>query len=45
MWTLGGLLGVHLFSLLLWLATLALQGGARGGFQHGGVLGRAWARR
>lgn len=41
-WTLGGLLGVHLFSLLLWLVTLALQGGARGGFQHGGVLGRAW---
>lgn len=41
-WTLGGLLGVHLLSLLLWLVTLALQGGARGGFQHGGVLGRAW---
>ena len=41
-WTLGGLLGVHLFSMLLWLVTLALQGGARGGFQHGGVLGRAW---
>lgn len=41
-WTLGGLLGVHLFSLVLWLVTLALQGGARGGFQHGGVLGRAW---
>lgn len=41
-WTLGGLLGVHLFSLLLWLAMLALQGGTRGGFQHGGVLGRAW---
>ena len=41
-WTLGGLLGVHLFSLLLWLVMLALQGGAHGGFQHGGVLGRAW---
>jgi hypothetical protein len=41
-WTLGGLLGVHLLSLLLWLLTLVLQGGARGGFQHGGVLGRAW---
>lgn len=41
-WTLGGLLGVHLLSLLLWLLSLALQGGARGGFQHGGVLGRAW---
>lgn len=41
-WTLGGLLGVHFFSLLLWLVTLTLQGGARGGFQHGGVLGRAW---
>ena len=41
-WTLGGLLGVHLLSLLLWLLSLALQGGARAGFQHGGVLGRAW---
>lgn len=41
-WTLGGLLGVHLFSLLLWLVTLVLQGGALGGFQRGGVLGRAW---
>ncbi len=42
-WTLGGLLGVHLLSLLLWLASLALQGRARGDALHqGGVLGRAW---
>ena len=42
-WTLGGLLGVHLLSLLLWLASLMLQGRAQGGaLQHGGLLGRAW---
>ncbi len=41
-WTLGGLLGVHLLSLLLWVLGVALQGRARGGFHHGGVLGRAW---
>lgn len=42
-WTLGGLLGVHGLSLLLWLASLVLQGGAQGAaLQHGGLLGRAW---
>lgn len=41
-WALGGLLGVHLLSLLLWMLGVALQGRARGGFHHGGVLGRAW---
>ncbi len=41
-WTLGGLLGVHVLSLLLWLLTLALQARSRGGFQHAGVFGRAW---
>ncbi|MBV2263660.1 MAG: DUF2868 domain-containing protein, partial [Thauera sp.] len=42
-WTLGGLLGVHLLSLLLWLASLVLQARAQGdALHHGGVLGRAW---
>lgn len=42
-WTLGGLLGVHLSSLLLWCAGLLAQGRARGGASHhGGVFGRAW---
>ena len=42
-WTLGGLLGVHLLSLLLWCAGVALQGRAPGGALHqGGLLGRAW---
>jgi copper chaperone CopZ len=36
-WALGGLLGVHLLSLLLWLAGLAV-----GGRDAGGLLGRAW---
>lgn len=39
-WALGGLLGIHFLSLLLWLAgTLAAGGGAGGG---GAALGRAW---
>lgn len=42
-WTLGGLLGVHLLSLVLWLASLMLQGRAQGdALHHGGLLGRAW---
>ena len=42
-WTLGGLLGVHLLSLALWLASLMLQGRAQGdALHHGGLLGRAW---
>lgn len=36
-WALGGLLGVHLLSLALWVAGLWL-----GGRDAGGVLGRAW---
>lgn len=36
-WALGGLLGVHLLSLLLWFVGLAL-----GGRDGGGLLGRAW---
>ncbi len=36
-WTLGGLLGVHLFSLLLWAGGLGL-----GGEASGGAFGRAW---
>ncbi|WP_332674110.1 DUF2868 domain-containing protein [Aromatoleum sp.] len=36
-WALGGLLGIHLLSLLLWLAGLGL-----GGRDGGGLLGRAW---
>lgn len=36
-WALGGLLGVNLFSLMLWLGGLGL-----GGADAGGVLGRGW---
>ncbi|QTQ33177.1 DUF2868 domain-containing protein [Aromatoleum bremense] len=36
-WTLGGLLGVHLLSLLLWALGLSL-----GGRDAGGALGRVW---
>lgn len=36
-WALGGLLGVHLFSLLLWLLGLWL-----GGRDAGGAFGQAW---
>jgi len=36
-WALGGLLGVHLLSLLLWLLGLWL-----GGREAGGLLGHAW---
>lgn len=36
-WALGGLLGVHLLSLLLWLAGLGLGTG-----EAGGAIGRAW---
>lgn len=36
-WALGGLLGVHVLSLLLWIAGLGL-----GGRDAGGLLGRAW---
>ena len=36
-WALGGLLGVHVLSLLLWLAGLALGAG-----EAGGAIGRAW---
>ncbi len=43
-WTLGGLLGVHGLSLLLWLASIGVQGRMRGGLQQGGVLGRVWLR-
>ena len=41
-WTLGGLLGVHVLGVLLWALGMALQGRMGGGFHHGGVLGRAW---
>ncbi len=42
-WTLGGLLGVHLLSLLVWLLSLVVQARAQGGALHqGGLLGRAW---
>lgn len=43
-WTLGGLLGVHGLSLLLWLASIGAQGRLGGGLQQGGVLGRVWLR-
>lgn len=36
-WALGGLLGVHLFGLLLWLIGMGI-----GGRDAGGWLGRAW---
>lgn len=42
-WTLGGLLGVNLFSLLLWLVATALP--VRGGTHlRGGALGGVWLR-
>lgn len=42
-WALGGLLGVNLFSLLLWLAATALP--VRGGVApRGGALGGVWLR-
>ncbi|APR04147.1 DUF2868 domain-containing protein [Thauera chlorobenzoica] len=45
-WTLGGLLGVHGLSLLLWLSGMLLSGRMRGGsgIHAGGVLGRGWLR-
>lgn len=41
-WALGGLLGVHLFSLLLWLLGMLVAG--RGRTRGGSVLGTAWLR-
>lgn len=41
-WTLGGLLGVHLFSLLLWLSGTMIGGG--GGMAGGSALGAVWLR-
>jgi len=43
-WAVGGLLGVHVLSLLLWLFGLGLQGRMGGGPGRGGLLGRAWLR-
>lgn len=44
-WALGGLLGVHLASLLLWLLGMLLAGRSRGAsLQIGGLLGRLWLR-
>ena len=40
-WAVGGLLGVHVLSLLLWLFGLGLQGRMGGGPGRGGLLGRA----
>ncbi|MBS0552768.1 MAG: DUF2868 domain-containing protein, partial [Proteobacteria bacterium] len=44
-WALGGLLGVHLASLALWLGAMLFAGQASGGALHsGGVPGRLWLR-
>lgn len=44
-WALGGLLGVHLASLTLWLGAMLFAGHASGGALHsGGVPGRLWLR-
>ena len=44
-WALGGLLGLHLLSLLLWLAGMAFGNALRGtGVASGGWLGRTWLR-
>ncbi|AVR90055.1 DUF2868 domain-containing protein [Thauera aromatica] len=43
-WTLGGLLGVHALSLLLWLAAMALQGRGGGRIRGGGSAGWVWLR-
>ncbi len=44
-WALGGLLGVNLFSLMLWLLATVLQSGRpRTGVHAGGVLGSLWLR-
>ncbi|ATE62832.1 hypothetical protein CCZ27_21555 [Thauera sinica] len=44
-WALGGLLGVHLASLALWLIGMLLAGSAAGGApQAGGVAARLWLR-
>lgn len=43
-WTLGGLLGVHGLSLLLWLTAMALQGRGGGRIRGGGSVGGMWLR-
>ena len=44
-WALGGLLGVNLLSLMLWVLATVLQGGRpRAGLQAGGALGSWWLR-
>ena len=44
-WALGGLLGLHLLSLLLWLAGMAFGNVLHGaGMAPGGWLGRTWLR-
>ncbi len=44
-WALGGLLGVHLASLLLWLLGMALAGRGRAASAgRGGLAGRLWLR-
>lgn len=42
-WAVGGLLGVHLLSLALWLLWM-LPGGRSHGLSAGGLLGRLWLR-